>query len=111
MDRRLIAFSVAAGLLTAIAVAPAQNYPTREPDDLLHGGPIENGVKHQPTQAEIDERLAHDRNAKGSSPGAVDNGEVDRLYSQIKQQSVNTTILTPENTPSPITPPPVPPTH
>lgn len=111
MDRRLMAVSVGAGLLASIAVARAQNYPTREPDDLLHGGPIENGVKHQPTQAEIDQRLARDRNAQVSSGGAADTAEVDRLYSQIKQQSATTTILTPQNTPSPITPPPAPATR
>ncbi len=106
MDGKLIAFSVVAGLLTAIAVAPAQNYPTREPDDLVHGGPIENGVKHQPTQAEIDQRLARDREQPVASQAATEDGQVDRLYSQIKQQSATTTILTPQNTPSPITPPP-----
>ncbi len=106
MDRRLIAFSVVAGLLTAIAVAPAQNYPTREPDDLIHGGPIENGVKHQPTQAEIDQRLARDHDQPAPSRAAAEDGQVDRLYSEIKQQSATTTILTPQNTPSPITPPP-----
>jgi hypothetical protein len=72
---------LSAGLFGGLATA--QNYPTRDPNDYLHGGPIENGVRHQPTQAEIEARARTTQGADSQSAGSGKSD--DELYQRIKQ--------------------------